>query len=452
MKIPSLFKKAKRWFFNTPDRALDRAYRAALTIQAIEDEYFNGNKVCSEANEYSDAVFSYCKTEVRKNLNLLKRSLSEFKATRSVLGSSETENYTTDEAYDTEVRERSGIIIEKLNFIDEVLRKYEPPKPSKDKLAVSLVEIPKNSSTNSQRQVVKSNSPNPRTPTLFDFSEKTKNPKEKVETISDKAGVLPRSLLNTFSRIQQEIDPQSKNSEQEVLNKFRQSRNRTAISIRFLLILIIVPLLVHQLTKNFFITPLVERSLFKDNTQLVFLNEDMQEEALEELNAFEESLHFKALLGMAPSLSPEEVEEEVKEKAEELAEGYRHRGAAAIANIFADVCSLIAFTGVILSSRREIAMLKSFIDEIIYGLSDSAKSFLIILFTDMFVGFHSPHGWEVILEGISRHFGLPESRDFNFLFIATFPVILDTVLKYWIFRYLNRISPSAVATYKTMNE
>jgi hypothetical protein len=91
-------------------------------------------------------------------------------------------------------------------------------------------------------------------------------------------------------------------------------------------------------------------------------------------------------------------------------------------------------------------------DQLIYGLSDSAKAFVIILFTDIFVGFHSPHGWEILLEGVSRHFGLPANRDFIFLFIATFPVILDTIFKYWIFRYLNRVSPSAVATYKTMNE
>jgi hypothetical protein len=88
----------------------------------------------------------------------------------------------------------------------------------------------------------------------------------------------------------------------------------------------------------------------------------------------------------------------------------------------------------------------------VYGLSDSAKAFIIILFTDIFVGFHSPHGWEVILEGLSHHWGLPANRDFIFLFIATFPVILDTIFKYWIFRYLNRISPSAVATYHNMNE
>jgi len=105
-----------------------------------------------------------------------------------------------------------------------------------------------------------------------------------------------------------------------------------------------------------------------------------------------------------------------------------------------------------MTNREGLEILKSFIDETVYGLSDSAKAFIIILFTDMFVGFHSPHGWEVLLEGLAKHLGLPANRNFIFLFIATFPVILDTIFKYWIFRYLNRISPSAVATYKNMNE
>ncbi|MCY7284308.1 MAG: proton extrusion protein PcxA, partial [Cyanobacteria bacterium CAN_BIN43] len=79
-------------------------------------------------------------------------------------------------------------------------------------------------------------------------------------------------------------------------------------------------------------------------------------------------------------------------------------------------------------------------------------AFFIILLTDMFVGFHSPHGWEVVLESVSKHFGLPADRNFIFLYIATFPDILDTMFKYWIFRYLNRASPSSVATYRNMNE
>ena len=103
-------------------------------------------------------------------------------------------------------------------------------------------------------------------------------------------------------------------------------------------------------------------------------------------------------------------------------------------------------------NRQELAIVKDFLNRIFYNLSDSAKAFILILSTDMFVGFHSPHGWEVILGSFFRHFGLPENENFSNLFIATFPVILDTVFKYWIFRYLNGLSPSSVATYKNMNE
>ena len=91
-------------------------------------------------------------------------------------------------------------------------------------------------------------------------------------------------------------------------------------------------------------------------------------------------------------------------------------------------------------------------DEIVYGLSDSAKAFLIILFTDVFVGFHSPHGWEVIVKKISEHLGVVLYKNIIGIFIATFPVILDTIFKYWVFRYLSRLSPSALATFKEMNE
>ena len=57
----------------------------------------------------------------------------------------------------------------------------------------------------------------------------------------------------------------------------------------------------------------------------------------------------------------------------------------------------------------------------------------------------------MLLEGIADHFGLASSESFINLFIATFPVVLATIFKYWIFRYLNRVSPSSVATLKGMN-
>ncbi|MGD2180230.1 proton extrusion protein PcxA [Lusitaniella coriacea] len=457
MKLNNLFNTVKCWLTDTPDRALERAYRAALTIKAIEDEYFSGQKVCIQANEYGENVWGYCQTEVKNNLKIAKRGLAEFNATRSFIGKPEPQSdYLEAElsSYSSDLRERAAITIEKLNFIDEVLSKYK--KRSKrqkvDKTSLSLVEIPPENQNSVAQTIEKSSRKLRKTESERALNPESENKEETLPTITDKAGVLPRSLLRTLRRIQRDVDPNVGGSEAAAIEKFRQSRNRTAISIRFLLVLIIVPLLTHQITKNFLINPIVDRSLFDPNIEVVFLNEDMQEEAMEELHQFERALEFKQLLGLVPKQSDRAIEEQVKEKALEIAENYRHRGSSSVANIFADICSIIAFTWVILISKRDILILKSFIDELVYGLSDSAKSFLIILFTDMFVGFHSPHGWEIVLEGISRHFGLPESRDFNFLFIATFPVILDTVLKYWIFRYLNRISPSAVATYKTMNE
>lgn len=124
----------------------------------------------------------------------------------------------------------------------------------------------------------------------------------------------------------------------------------------------------------------------------------------------------------------------------------------AISNIFANSLAAIAFITLIIRGKRQLSTVKQFLGEVTYGLSDSAKAFMLILFTDMFVGFHSAYGWEVILKGTLGHFGLPENRQFISLFIATVPVILDAIGKYWIFRYLNRMSPSSVATYREMNE
>ena len=215
--------------------------------------------------------------------------------------------------------------------------------------------------------------------------------------------------------------------------------------------LIIVPFLTFQISKNLIIGPIVD-NLRTERDAKVFLNFEMEERALAEMQMFEEKLKFETLMGGGVELSSEEMENQMRERVQEIAHEFRDESSDAIKNVFADLVSLGAFSWLIIVSKREIAVLKDFIDQIVYGLSDSAKAFIIILFTDTFVGFHSPHGWEVLLSNISRHLGLPENHDFIFLFIATFPVILDTIFKYWIFRYLNRISPSAVATYRNMNE
>jgi len=240
-------------------------------------------------------------------------------------------------------------------------------------------------------------------------------------------------------------------SEEELVRNFQASRKTTRRAINFLLLLIIIPLLTQEISKQFLIFPAVEHFRSAESTP-IFLNWEMEEEALKELQSFEEELKFEKLLKHSPDISPEAMEAKISFKANEIAEDFQHKSNNAVANVFADLLGLIAFAVVVLTNKKGVVAIKNLLNEIIYGLSDSAKAFIIILFTDIFVGFHSPHGWEVILETVANHLGIPADRSAIFLFIATFPVILDTIFKYWVFRYLNQISPSAVATLKNMNE
>ena len=450
MKLQDIFNIGRRWLSSTPERALDAAYRAAIKIKAIEDDHFEGQIVSANSVDYSDSVIKVFKNDVNSYLNTIKARLTEFKISRGLLIFSDTQPNDSSQSI---VRYSNGFddmrqltAIEKLAFIDAVTDKYNNPRY--DEIEVIPTRRLEKSQKNNRLIIDKNN----RTIALNRANEADSKKDSNTETITDKTSVLPRSFMRTLNRIKQEIDPQSEDTEEEVVRKFRKSRNKTAISIRFLLILIIVPLLTHQASKSLVITPLVEQYFSDHEQEVLFINHDMEEEAFMELHRYEEQLHFRSMIGTMPPISREEEELAIKVKAEELSEEFQGRGINAIGNVFADLFSLLSFAGIIFFCKREIQVIKSFLDEIAYGLSDSAKAFLIILLTDMFVGYHSPHGWEIILEGIARHLGLPENREFNFLFIATFPVILDTVLKYWIFRYLNRISPSSVATYKNMNE
>ena len=488
----------EQWFLQTPLRSLDLAFDAALAIKAIEDQHFNGGKISQASSGYGDSVYSHFDADLRRHLDIIKVRLTEFRNSRSV-ADIYLQTFTPKKRTPVTAESANGngktlplsnqdkLIIDKLAFIDEVVARYYglSPAPTPDRVsppATSLVSIPKKSGAGEGAteppgvMAVEVKSANlGQTEGAVSGSGKRKN-------IVDQTSFLPRSILRTLDRFKRELDPKA---EDEVVQDFRKSKTKTVVSLKFILLIILIPLLTQQISKNFIVGPLYDR--FVGNATEVFINVDMEAEALEELQTYEERLKFEKILAVEmaelhpdtqenplttegeenPEHSPEtshphrwhienlseaEIEAKVREKAGELAEEYQARSADAIKNVFADVFSAIAVVIFLAKSRRQIAIFRTFLDEVVYGLSDSAKAFIIILFTDIFVGFHSPHGWEIILEGISRHLGLPENREFIFLFIATFPVILDTVFKYWIFRYLNRISPSAVATYKNMNE
>ena len=268
-----------------------------------------------------------------------------------------------------------------------------------------------------------------------------------LPAISRSPEVLPRSLLGVVNQVRRQLDPEA---EANGVAGFRRRRDSTLVSLRILLLLVLVPVLIQQISRTYVVSPIVDR-LAPDNAFLTYPKPQLEERAAEKLRLYREEIEFDAVLNGKPLPSAEELHLQLSERAKELKEEADLESTHAIKNVLADIAGVIGFAVVCVIGQRDLQVLRGFLDVVVYGLSDSDKSLAIILFTDIFVGFHSPEGWTVLLDGVANHFGLPARENFIMLFIATFPVVLATVFKYWIFRYLNRVSPSSVATLRNMN-
>jgi hypothetical protein len=409
--LSGYWQRMNQWFSRTADRALDEAYKAALKIQSIEEEHFDGQKIYVAPG---NSAASYFQAELNKYLNIAKLRLAEFQTSRPL--NSDESNFDSGDIT------AEAQILTKLELIDNVLERYRSEVGALDK---------------PQRQ------PDPSAADRAIFTTFNSPKPKKTNKLID------QSIVNTFRKISQELNPKA---EQEMMSSFRSSQNRTVDSLRFLLLLMLVPLMVHFISKFIFFGPVIDFYYPRVHKENIFINRHLEKEALEQLDQFERHLKFQSISGLTPRISSEEIEEKVKAKALEIRKSFTRNSSNAVKNWFADITAVCAFAFALTRSKPQIANLLEFMDSLVSGLSDTAKAFAIILFSDIFVGFHSPHGWEVMLVGLADHLGIPENQNFNSLFIATFPVILDTIFKYWIFRYLSGQSPSSVATYKTMNE
>lgn len=275
-------------------------------------------------------------------------------------------------------------------------------------------------------------------------------------------GIMPRSIIRTLGRF---VNQLFQTTNVLVIEEFRISRYQILVSLQCLLSLIFFPLIANALSKHFILLPVTEY-LWDSQQEDIFLNAHFEQQALEELEDFEAQLYFDYMITPARYETPiwatyqKNYETEfplvlkstTQRKTVDLARDYNKKSIQALTTFFGDVVTFATLGLVILSLRPQLIIFRSFLIEFVYSLSDTIKSVLLILGTNLLVGFHSPRGWELFLElGLNR-FGFPPNENFVFLFVASFPVVLDTAFKYWIFRHLNKISPSTVATYHAMIE
>ena len=134
----------------------------------------------------------------------------------------------------------------------------------------------------------------------------------------------------------------SLDAESEVVAEFQASRNQTISALRYVLLLLLIPLLVNQVTKVMLVEPLTQ---YVESGQQVEIHlEGFQEERiLKELQTYKNRLRFESLLRDDSEGSTSITEEKLLIKAVDLAEEYRKGNTQVIEIFVADFLSLIVF-------------------------------------------------------------------------------------------------------------
>nr|YP_010876709.1 chloroplast envelope membrane protein [Bakerantha purpusii]WHE18505.1 chloroplast envelope membrane protein [Bakerantha purpusii] len=182
------------------------------------------------------------------------------------------------------------------------------------------------------------------------------------------------------------------------------------------------------------------------------LNDIQEKNVLERFIELEELFLLDEMIKEYPETHIQKLRIGIHKETIQLVKTHNEYHLHIILHFSTNIISFAILSGYFLLGNEELVILNSWVQEFLYNLSDTIKAFSILLVTDLWIGFHSTHGWELIIGSFYNDFGLAHNDQIISGLVSTFPVILDTIVKYWIFHYLNRVSPSLVVIYHSMNE
>nr|DAJ12028.1 TPA_asm: chloroplast envelope membrane protein [Blumea oxyodonta] len=183
-----------------------------------------------------------------------------------------------------------------------------------------------------------------------------------------------------------------------------------------------------------------------------FLNDIEEKSILEKFIELEELLFLEEMIKEYSETHLKNLRIGIHKETIQLIKIHNKGRIHTILHFSTNIICFIILSGYYILGNKELVILNSWTQEFLYNLSDTIKAFSLLLLTDLCIGFHSPHGWELMIGFVYKDFGFVHNDQIISGLVSTFPVILDTILKYWIFRYLNRVSPSLVVIYHSMND
>lgn len=184
----------------------------------------------------------------------------------------------------------------------------------------------------------------------------------------------------------------------------------------------------------------------------IFLNDIQEKSILKKFIELEELLLLDEMIKEYPETRLQNLRIGIYNETIQLIKTHNEDHIHTILHFSTNIICFVILSGYSILGNQELIILNSWVQEFLYNLSDTIKAFSILLLTDLCIGFHSTHGWELMIGFVYKDFGFAHNDQIISGLVSTFPVILDTILKYWIFRYLNRVSPSLIVIYHSMND
>ncbi|KAF7095826.1 hypothetical protein CFC21_097895 [Triticum aestivum] len=215
-------------------------------------------------------------------------------------------------------------------------------------------------------------------------------------------------------------------------------------SAKFLALLIVVPWVLDLLVHDYVMMPFLDRYVEKVPlaAEMLDVRRSQKIQMIKDLNIEKARFRFEVEIGKSPPLSDEEFWSELREKAVELRDEWRLENRQAFANIWSDMVYGVALFLLMYFNQSKVAIIKFTGYKLLNNISDSGKAFLIILVSDILLGYHSEAGWHSLVEIILDHYGLETDQAAVTFFVCLVPVALDVFIKFWVYKYLPRLSPS----------
>nr|YP_009629204.1 chloroplast envelope membrane protein [Thuja sutchuenensis]YP_009629287.1 chloroplast envelope membrane protein [Thuja occidentalis]YP_009829314.1 chloroplast envelope membrane protein [Thuja koraiensis]YP_010980780.1 chloroplast envelope membrane protein [Thuja standishii]ASN65384.1 chloroplast envelope membrane protein [Thuja sutchuenensis]ATN40400.1 chloroplast envelope membrane protein [Thuja occidentalis]QEZ90437.1 chloroplast envelope membrane protein [Thuja koraiensis]QHY00105.1 en len=258
---------------------------------------------------------------------------------------------------------------------------------------------------------------------------------------------IPRSIIRTLSRFWAELTSQSSSL---TIHELEVAKYKVLASLQYLICLIVLPWGISISLQNG-LESWVTNWWNTGQSKKIF-DYLQEEDIIRKFEKIEELFLLEIMMEDSSETHSQDIRVEMQKKMIQLVLIYNQDCIQIISHLLANLIGLVLLSVCLILGKKKLGILNSWIQEIFYSLSDTTKASFIILASDLFLGFHSPPSWKLIITWIFENYGFAHNERIIAVLSSTLPVILDTIFKYWIFCRLNRISPSLVVIYHKINE